>query len=229
MRVGICDDAPMWREALSDMLERAGVTVCVQAASAGEMLSRLAVGQPDVVILDLQLAQKAPDGLALAEQIRVRWPRVGILILSAHLDAMHIVQLFKDGESGLGALSKDRVDDVEMLIEALERVAGGGTVADQAVVMDAFRQKTRRASAVEELTPRQREVLMLLAEGRSNYGIAQQLNIAEKTVEGTTRALFLKLGLADDRLGNRRVLAALEWLRASSVPRERRLSIAPRQ
>jgi DNA-binding NarL/FixJ family response regulator len=234
MRVAICDDGPLWRRALATGLAECGVEVTTVAGSASELVGGLDVRSTDVVVLDLHLTRQPtrgsrPEGLDVAARLRERAPRIGVLLLSAYLDATHVVELLRDGEAGLGALNKDRVDDLPMLIERLERLAAGGTVVDESIAGELIFRRSRQQAIVELLSKRQVDVLMLIAEGLSNYGIAQRLSIGERTVEGVTKAVFQKMGLADDRLGNRRVLAAIEWLKSSPYDSERRLRIAPRQ
>lgn len=216
MRVALVDDSALFRHGLAMMLTAAGVQISAQSSTAAVALAQVAADPPDVIVLDIRLPPTFTDeGLQAAEQLRTQQPEVGVLVLSTYPVASYAVRLLEHGPRGVGYLLKDRVDDIGGLHGALTRIAGGGSVIDSEIVSSLFARR-RRASDLDRLTSREREVLQLMAEGRSNLGIGQQLNLSPKTVEGHVASLFFKLDLSAAPDENRRVLAVLKWLRATS-------------
>jgi DNA-binding NarL/FixJ family response regulator len=214
VRVAIADDSALFRGGLTLLLGRAGVTVNVEAGSAEELLARLPADPPDVAIIDLRMPPSfTQEGLEAAEALRVSHPRLGVLILSTYSEAGHAIQLFAKGAAGRGYMLKDRVEDVTVLRDALGRLAAGESVMDRSIVDDLIRYK-RRTDVLSPLTAREQQVLQQMAEGRSNAGIAAVLQLSAKTVENYVAAIFTKLDIAAGTDDNRRVLAALSWLRA---------------
>lgn len=218
MRVALADDSGIMRSGLTRLLETAGVEVCYAAPDADSLLAYLEVDRPDAVILDVRMPPTfTEEGLRAAERIKADHPRIGVLVLSTYGVTAYALQLMNIPEPGIGYLLKDRVDDVHVVISALERVAAGRYAIDPEIVGEMLH---RRASAsTDVLAEREREVLQLMAEGMSNAGIAEALCISPRTVDGHAARVFAKLGLTDDANGNRRVLAVLAWLRDSgSIP-----------
>lgn len=212
MRVAIADDSALFREGLLLLLTGAGVSVVAQGRTGEELLTELARHPVDVVVLDLQMPPSLMSGLVTAQKIRADHPEVGILMLSAHLETSHVMRLLSEGGRGLGALSKDRVADLPTLLDALERLISGDTVVDQSIVARLF-TKVGHTSDLDGLSDREREVLRLMAEGRSNGGIAAALHLSERTIENHTASIFDKLALVAGRGDNRRVRAVLAWLK----------------
>lgn len=223
MRVMLADDSALFRQGLALLMESAGVEVCAQARSAEEAVARAAWARPDLVVLDIRMPPTYTDeGLTAARQLRRHDPNIGILLLSAYVEPVLAERLLADTAGRAGYLLKDRVDDIDVLRSAVERILAGETVLDPEVVSELFRQR-RNVTALAPLSERERAVLALMAEGRSNAGIADALHVAVKTVEANAARIFSKLELAgeDPALGeNRRVRAVLTWLQAH--PTERR-------
>ncbi len=214
LRVVLADDADLLREALASALASAGFDVVGQAADADRLLILVADRRPDVVVLDVRMPPThTTEGLEAARAIRARWPRTSILVLSQYVETRHAIDLLRDDPSGIGYLLKDRVTRVEDLAAAVRTVGAGGSVIDPEVV-GRLLGRPRGRSALDDLTPREREILALMAEGRSNQAIAERLGLEVKTVEGHVRAIFSKLGLEPAAEDHRRVLAVLAWLRA---------------
>ncbi|GIF62837.1 DNA-binding response regulator [Asanoa ishikariensis] len=215
MRVALADDSALFRTGLVLLLGAAGVEVTTQAGDGRSLLAAIAADEPDAVLLDVRMPPSYTDeGLVVAEQVRLRHPRVGVLVLSTYARSSYATRLLGNGMSGLGYLLKDRVDDVATLRDALDRVVRGESVVDTEIVARLLdRQNGFRG--LERLTGREREVLRLMAEGRSNKGIGQRLHLNAKTVESHVSAVFAKLGLHAAEDENRRVLAVLAWLRAA--------------
>jgi DNA-binding NarL/FixJ family response regulator len=215
LRVALADDADLLREALASALTAAGFEVVGQAPDAERLLALIEEQRPDVVVLDVRMPPThTTEGLVAARTIRARWPRTAILVLSQYVETRHAIDLLRDDPSGIGYLLKDRVTRVDDLAAAVRRVGAGGSVIDPEVV-GRLLGRPRGRSALDELTPREREILALMAEGRSNPAIAERLGLEVKTVEGHVRAIFSKLGLEPAAEDHRRVLAVLAWLRAS--------------
>jgi DNA-binding NarL/FixJ family response regulator len=212
VRVAIADDSTLFRQGLTMLLESSGVTVAVAARDGAELVALIAADPPDAVLLDIRMPPTFTDeGLRAAEAVRAAHPRVGILVLSTYAETPYAVRLLQGGARGVGYLLKDRVDDAEALTGALKRVVAGESVIDPEIVA---RLVTRPgASVLDGLTEREMEVLDLMAQGRSNAGIAQALFLSTKTVETHVASVFGKLAIPQAPDDNRRVLAVLTWLR----------------
>ena len=213
-RIVLADDAVLLREALAAGLRASGFEVVGQAGDV-EGLLRLVDGEvPDVAIVDVRMPPThTTEGLEAARTIRSRHPRMAILVLSQYVETRYAVDLIRDDPAGIGYLLKDRVTRLEDLADAVHRVAEGGSVIDPEVV-GRLLGRPRRHSPIDELTPREREILGLMAEGRSNQGIADRLVLELKTVEGHVRQIFSKLDLEPSSDDHRRVLAVLTFLKA---------------
>ena len=217
MRVALADDSALFRRGLAGLLGSAGVETIAEAASGEELLCRLADDVPDVVVLDIRMPPTFTDeGLATAEQVHARYPEVGILVLSTYAQTDYATRLLELGTSRVGYLLKDRVDDIATLSDALARLHHDETVIDPDIV-ERLLARRRRSQVLDELTPREREVLRSMAEGRSNAGIGRDLFLSPRTVEVHAAAVFAKLGLHAESESNRRVLAVLTWLRANDA------------
>jgi DNA-binding NarL/FixJ family response regulator len=211
LRVVVADDDALLREGIASLLEQAGHQVVGRAIDAGDLMLKVRSYLPDVAIVDVRMPPGyADDGLRAAVEIRRTHPTVSVLVLSQHLEPTYMLELVGDDASGVGYLLKDRVRDVAEFVEAAERVAAGGTAFDPAVVNSLV--GGRRRSLLDELTARERDVLSLLAEGRSNRAIAKQLFLSPRAVERHIQAIFGKLRLPDTEDDNRRVLAVLALL-----------------
>jgi DNA-binding NarL/FixJ family response regulator len=209
----IAEDLVLLREGLVRLLTDAGVEVTGQVGDADGLLRKVAIRQPDVVITDVLMPPGDSDaGLRAAIEIRRRWPEVGVLVLSQYLEEGYAVALVGDDAQGVGYLLKDRVRDVDAFLEAVRRVSEGGSVLDPAVVTQMVGRR-RAAGPLDELTERERTVLELMAEGRSNGGIADALTVTPAAVEKHVTSIFAKLGHGPAASGHRRVLAVLAFLR----------------
>jgi DNA-binding NarL/FixJ family response regulator len=214
VRVVIADDAVLLRAGVARLLEDAGIEVAGQAGDAEDLLRKVGAHRPDVAIVDVRMPPTHTDeGLRAAKQIRERFPGVGVLVLSQYVEEAYAVELFSAGGDGLGYLLKDRVADVDRLVEAVRRVGEGGTALDPEVVARMLGRR-RREDPLDALSPREREVLALMAEGRSNVAIASELVVTERAVEKHVTSIFSKLGLTAGAETHRRVLAVLAYLRA---------------
>ena len=212
MRVVIADDAPLIREGIATLLTEHDVEVVKQVDNAEALLECIRDMRPDVALIDIRMPPTHTDeGLRAARTIRARYPDIAVLVLSQHLELEYALRLVEEKPAGAGYLLKERVGRVEQLLDALERVASGECVVDRAVV-DELLAHRRRADPIEELTPREREIIALMAEGRSNQGICQALWLSPKTVETHIRGAFTKLGIREAPEDNRRVLAVLAFL-----------------
>jgi DNA-binding NarL/FixJ family response regulator len=212
MRVVIADDAPLIREGIAALLGEHDVDVVQQVDNADALLDSVRAVQPNVALIDIRMPPTHTDeGLRAAHEIRTRYPDVAVLVLSQHLEPEYAFRLVQEKPAGAGYLLKERVGRVEQLLDALERVAAGECVVDRAVV-DELLIRPRRADPLAELTPREREILALMAEGRSNQGICKVLWLSPKTVETHIRGAFAKLGIPAAPEDNRRVLAVLAYL-----------------
>ena len=212
MRVVIADDAPLIREGIATLLTEHDVEVVKQVDNAEALLECIRDVRPDVALIDIRMPPTHTDeGLRAARTIRARYPDIAVLVLSQHLELEYALRLVEEKPAGAGYLLKERVGRVEQLLDALERVASGECVVDRAVV-DELLAHRRRADPIEELTPREREIIALMAEGRSNQGICQALWLSPKTVETHIRGAFTKLGIREAPEDNRRVLAVLAFL-----------------
>ncbi len=214
MRVMVADDAALFREGVARVLVDAGFDVVAKVGDAAELLARVRADPPDGVVVDIRMPPThTTEGLDAARALRESHPRVGVLVLSAHIEPHYALQLIESGTRGAGYLLKERVADVEELGEAVRRVAAGGLVVDPSVVARLVGRRRAR-SPLDELTQRERQVLEVMAEGRSNQAICQQLHLSPKTVEAYVRGVFTKLGLQQGADDNRRVLAVLTYLNA---------------
>ena len=214
LRIVLADDAVLLREALSAALAAAGFEVVGQAADAERLLALVDRLEPDVVVVDVRMPPThTTEGLVAARRIREQRPGIGILVLSKYVETRHAVDLIRNDPSGIGYLLKDRVVRIDDIADAVRRVAAGESVIDPEVVSRLL-GRPRAHSPLDELTRREREILGLMAEGRSNNGIAEALSLEPKTVEGHVGQIFGKLGLERETQDNRRVLAVVEYLRA---------------
>ena len=212
MRVVIADDAPLIREGIAALLVEHDVDVVQQVDNADSLLESVRAVRPDVALIDIRMPPTHTDeGLRAAREIRAQHPDVAVLVLSQHLEPEYALRLLEERPVAAGYLLKERVGRIEQLLDALDRVAAGECVVDRAVV-DELLARPRRADPIEELTPREREILALMAEGRSNQGICKALWLSPKTVETHIRGAFMKLGIAAAPEDNRRVLAVLAYL-----------------
>jgi DNA-binding NarL/FixJ family response regulator len=211
LRVVVADDDALLREGIASLLQDAGHTVVGRARDARELLLKVRSYVPDIAIVDVRMPPgNADDGLLAAAEIRREQSSVAVLVLSQHLEPSYMLELVGNDATGVGYLLKDRVRDVGDFLEAVQRVAGGGTAFDPAVVNTLV--AGRRSSLLDELTERERGVLSLLAEGRSNRAIAKQMYLSARAVERHVQSIFLKLRLSDTEDDNRRVLAVLALL-----------------
>ena len=214
MRVVVGDDAAVYREGVVRILEAAGFSVVGTATEADQLRDVVAATRPDVAIIDVRMPPThTDDGLRAALRIRQEMPDVGVLILSQYADSDLAVGLLSGARRGVGYLLKDSVADAAELVDAARRVGEGGSVVDPAVV-GRLMGRRRPRSALDDLTDREREVLALMAEGRSNQAIAERLFLSDRTVETHVRTIFGKLGLEDTADQNRRVLAVITYLQA---------------
>ena len=216
MRVLIAEDSVLLREGLVHLLTDAGCEV-VGAVGDGEALLRAVdTGPPDICVVDVRMPPThTEEGLRAALVIRAQHPEVAILVLSQYVEERYATELIATGTAGIGYLLKDRVADVGEFVEAVRRVAGGGTALDPEVVSQLL-VRSRRNDPLEGLTPRETDVLRLMAEGRSNAGIAAAMVVTEGAVEKHVSAIFGKLGLPQADLDHRRVLAVLRWIEGAS-------------
>lgn len=213
MRLILADDSVLLRESVAGMLEQTGFEVIGQAGDATNLLRLIRSDAPDVAIVDVRMPPSYTDeGLRAAHQIRAEHPAVGVLVLSQYVDTGYAVELMSQGTGGLGYLLKDRVADLEQLADAVRRVGAGGSVIDPEVVSRLLGRK-RQQSPLDGITERERAVLDLMAQGRSNQAISDQLFLSPKTVEAHIRSIFTKLGLMPTAEDHRRVLAVLTYLR----------------
>jgi DNA-binding NarL/FixJ family response regulator len=211
LRVVVADDNALLREGIASLLEEAGYEVVGRAVDADDLLLKVRSYSPDVAIVDVRMPPRnLDDGLLAAAEIRRAHPSVGVLVLSQHLEPSYMLELVGDDASGVGYLLKDRVRDVAEFLDAVGRVAAGGTAFDPDVVKTLVGGHQR--SALDELSEREREVLSLLAEGRSNRAIGKLLHLSQRAIERHVQAIFQKLRLSDTEDDNRRVLAVLALL-----------------
>lgn len=212
MRVVIAEDSVLLREGLVRLLEAAGIEVAAAVGDAGELLREVAAGGTDTVIVDVRMPPTHTDeGLRAALTLRRERPDVAVLVLSQYVEERYATELLSSNTNGVGYLLKDRVADVAEFIDALRRVADGGTVLDPEVVAQLLVR--RRSDPMEQLTARELEVLGLMAEGRSNSGIATGLHISESAVAKHVNSIFTKLDIIQADTDHRRVLAVLRYLR----------------
>jgi len=213
MRVAIAEDAGLLREGLAQMLADRGHEVCAAVADGDALIDAVREHQPDVAVVDIRMPPTHTDeGLRAALRLRGEYPGTGVLVFSQYIETRYASRLLEGNAAGVGYLLKDRVADVAEFTAALERVGSGGTALDPEVVSQLL-GASRRSAGLAALTPREREVLGLMAEGRSNAGIAAGLVVSGGAVEKHVASIFTKLGLPPSEGDNRRVLAVLRWLR----------------
>ncbi len=213
MRIVLGDDATFFRDTLAAALRSESFEVVGQAGDVPGLLRLVDDTRPDVAIVDVRMPPThTTEGLEAAERIRSDHPDVGLLILSNAVETRHVLQLLRDAPEGIGYLLKDRVTDLAEFVAAVRRIGTGGSVVDSEVV-SVLLGRARRLGPLDELTERERSVLALMAEGRSNLAIAERLGLTEKTVEGNVRVILSKLGLEPAVEDHRRVLAVLTFLR----------------
>jgi DNA-binding NarL/FixJ family response regulator len=216
LRVVVGEDDVLLRAGICRLLEDAGIEVVAQTGDAEDLLRKALAHRPDVILADVQMPPRGEDdGLRAALELRRQRPESHILVLSQHADQQYALDLVGDDAAGVGYLLKERIGDVEMFIDAVERVAQGGTALDTEVVALMLGRR-RPDDPLESLTPRERDVLGLMAEGKSNRGIAAELLISAAAVEKHTTSIFTKLKLGPSPNEHRRVLAALKYLSAKS-------------
>jgi DNA-binding NarL/FixJ family response regulator len=213
VRLLIADDEALIRDGVARLLADEGFEIAGTACDADQLLRRAAALRPDVALIDIRMPpNRTDDGLIVAQRIRVQLPGTAVLVLSQHLDSSYAMRLIEHHPRGVGYLLKERVSDIALLVDAIRRVADGECVVDPTIVSRLL-QRPRRASPLDELSPRELEVLALMAEGRSNRSICEQLFVSAKTVEAHIRHIFTKLGLNDSPDDHRRVLAVITFLR----------------
>src|SRR5437667_8434047 len=211
LRVVVADDSALLREGIASLLEDAGHTVVGRSGDADDLLLKVRSYAPDIAIVDVKMPPgNADDGLVAAAEIRRTHPSVSVLVLSQHLEPAYMLELVGNDASGVGYLLKDRVRDVAEFVDAVDRVAGGGTAFEPDVVKSLV--GGHRRSALDELSERERDVLSQIAEGRTTKAIAKQLYLSPRAVERHVQAIFQKLDLPDSEDDNRRVLAVLALL-----------------
>jgi DNA-binding NarL/FixJ family response regulator len=227
LRLVVADDHDLLRQGVVSMLAARGFDVVAQAADADELVRKVGAHRPDVAIVDVRMPPtNTDDGLRAAVTLRQTHPDVGVLMLSQYVEADYALELIGTDARGVGYLLKDRVSDIEEFADAVRRVAGGGSVLDPEVVRWMLGRK-RETSALADLTPRELEVLGLLAEGCSNQGVARRIVVSQRAVEKHVTAILSKLGLPEAPEAHRRVLAVLAYLddanagttRAGAAPR----------
>ena len=215
VRVVVGEDQPIVREGIVHVLQDSGFEVVGTAENARDLVRITRAQRPDVVVTDIQMPpDNTDDGLRAALEIRATVPSVGVLVLSQFLEDRYAMDLVADSAEGVGYLLKENVGDLRMFTEAVRRVASGGSALDPNVVARLVGRK-RKAGPLDNLTPRERDVLALVAEGRSNAGVAQELVVSVAAVERHVTGIFDKLGLHQSPEQHRRVLAVLKYLRAS--------------
>jgi DNA-binding NarL/FixJ family response regulator len=213
IRVVVGEDQPLVREGIVRVLEEAGLEVVGVAGDAEDLVRKAGAHRPDLVITDIQMPPDlTDDGLRAAKQIRSTQPEIGVVVLSQFLEDRYALELVGDRAEGVGYLLKDRVGDLKLFTDALRRVARGGSALDPEVVQRMVGRR-REGGPLDELTAREREVLGLMAEGRSNQGIADTLIVTVAAVERHVTSIFSKLGLRQAPEDHRRVLAVLQYLR----------------
>jgi DNA-binding NarL/FixJ family response regulator len=224
IRVVIGEDDVLLREGIAGILERAGLEVVAQTGNAGDFLRRAQAHRPDVAVVDIRMPPgHADDGLRAALELREKRPATGVVVLSQFFEESYAINLIGDRPEGVGYLLKERVGDVSVFIDAVCRVAAGGTALDPEIVARMLGRR-RASGPLDELSPRDREVLREMAEGKSNRGIAEALFVSEAAVEKHVTAIFRKLELEPTVTEHRRVLAVVRYLRES-----RRSSPSPRE
>jgi DNA-binding NarL/FixJ family response regulator len=212
LRVVVADDSTLLREGVVRLLQEAGLEVVGQAADGEDLLRKVRAHKPDVAVVDVRMPPTHTDeGLRAAREIRDELPDVGVLVLSQYVEVAYVRELLAESAEGLGYLLKDRVGDVDSLADAVRRVGSGGSALDPEVVSSML-GRARRDDPLGDLTPREREVLALMAEGRSNGAIATELVVTERAVEKHVTGIFSKLDLPSGGADHRRVLAVLQFI-----------------
>jgi DNA-binding NarL/FixJ family response regulator len=212
VRVVVGEDEPLVREGIVRVLEQAEFDVVGVASDAPDLLRKTGAHKPDVVVADIEMPpDKTDDGLRAAIEIRRTRPEIGVVVLSQYLEDRYPLELVGDRAEGVGYLLKERVGDLKLFADSVRRVAAGGTALDPQVVQRMVARR-RAASPLDDLTPRERDVLTLMAEGRSNTGIAEELIVTVPAVERHVTSIFERLGLRRAREDHRRVLAVLQYL-----------------
>ena len=210
LRIVLAEDSMLLREGLVRLFDEAGFEIVASFGDADSLLARIDDLHPDLAVLDVRMPPSFRDeGVRAAVQLRRTHPSIGILLLSQYAEEKYATELLAAGDSGVGYLLKDRISSLDELQEAVTRIAAGGTVLDEQVVRQMF---ARRRDPLEALTPRERDVLGLMAEGRTNQGIANSLVVGVGSVEKHVTSIFAKLGIDDTGSSHRRVLAVLAWL-----------------
>jgi DNA-binding NarL/FixJ family response regulator len=218
VRVMVADDAALFRAGICRLLTDAGIEVAAECGDATALLVAVDEDPPDAVVLDIRMPPtRTTEGLDAARLLARGHPGLGVLVLSAYVEPHYAMQLIESGASGVGYLLKERVTDPAELTDAVRRVAGGGVVIDPGVVAQLVGRR-RSAGPLDSLSARERDVLAVMAEGRSNQAIGERLFLSPKTVEAYVRNVFTKLGLHEAAESNRRVLAVLAYLRSDSAP-----------
>jgi DNA-binding NarL/FixJ family response regulator len=214
VRVVVADDSVLLREGVVRVLDEAGFEVVAQAGDADDLLRKVRAHKPDVAVVDVRMPPtNTDDGLRAAQQIREELPGVSVLVLSQYVEEGYAMELLADSAEGVGYLLKDRVAEINRFTDSVRRVAEGGTALDPEVVSQLL-GRSHDSDPVEQLTPREREVLGLMAEGRTNAAIAEQLVVTERAVEKHVTNIFGKLDLEAGPADHRRVLAVLAYLKA---------------
>jgi DNA-binding NarL/FixJ family response regulator len=214
VRVVIADDSVLLREGIVRILADCGFDVVGQAGDADDLIRKVSAHKPDVAIVDVRMPPtNTDDGLRAAQRIRAEQPGTGVLVLSQYIEEGYALELLSENAEGVGYLLKDRVADVERFTESVRRVGEGGSALDPEVVAQLLGRR-RREDPLDELSPREREVLELMAEGRSNHAIADAMVVTERAVEKHVTSIFGKLKLPPTAEDHRRVLAVLRFLRA---------------
>jgi DNA-binding NarL/FixJ family response regulator len=214
VRVVVAEDSVLLREGLTQLLDKNGLEVVGSCESADDLLLKVRSYAPDVAIIDIRLPPTHNDeGLRAALEIRAHHPSVGVLVLSQYVELGLAMKLLADSAEGAGYLLKDRISNVKEFISAVQRVAAGGSAIDP-IIVSTLLSKRRGDDPLQELTPRERDVLELMAEGRSNQGIADELVVTLRSVEKYVSSIFTKLGLPSSGTDSRRVLAVLLYLRS---------------
>jgi DNA-binding NarL/FixJ family response regulator len=215
VRLAIADDSGLFRSSLALLLNASGAEVIVSAPSGTDLIEAIATAVPDAVLLDIRMPPSFSDeGITTAEELRRLHPDLGIVVLSTYAETSYAARLLETVSTGVGYLLKDNVTDVKALMDSLARVASGETVVDPVIVRRLLR-RDRGPGKMDALTERERAVLRLMAEGRSNLGIGKELFVSARTVETHVTSVFAKLGLAASDIDNNRVRAVLEFLRAT--------------
>jgi len=215
VRIVIADDELLLREGLSRLLGEMGLEVVGTAATSADLLRLIEASAPDIVVVDIRMPPTYTDeGIVAAREIGARHPETGVLVLSHHLDTRFATRLLEEHPERVGYLLKERISDIAVLTDALHRIADGECVIDSTIVSRLVRRR-RDPDPLDELTEREREVLGLMAEGRSNHAIATRLVVGDKAIEAHVHNVFMKLNLAETPDDHRRVLAVLAYLRGT--------------